>query len=251
MSAQERKSGIVRVSKRENGYAVIDTYFLSDDRLSFKAKGVLSYLLSKPNGWQVFVADLVKRSKDGRDSVYSALRELEAAGYVERRQMRDEQTQRITGVETIVYERPIMDEPGADIPHTEIPDKDEPITDKPTQVINDLSITDSKRKVSKSAEIILDTLAKELRKLPLNDTSSLYEFYFEDIYAMLTRRFPGQLEPEVIRIAGERYFNKAIDMRTGLPKIDVSSPTGLFFDVYNEALAECQAKSYRNKNIHE
>lgn len=243
MSAQERKSGIVRVSKRENGYAIIDTHFLSDDRLSFKAKGVLSYLLSKPNGWQVYVADLVKRSKDGRDAVYSALRELEAAGYVERRQTRDEQTQRITGVETIVYERPIMDEPG-----TENPDKDEPLTDKPTQVINDLSITDSKRKVSKSAETILDTLAKELRKLPLNDTSTLYEFYFEDIYAMLTRRFPGQLDPEVIRIAGERYFNKAIDMRTGLPKIDVSSPTGLYFDVYSEALAEWQARKYKLNN---
>lgn len=62
---------------------------------------------------------------------------------------------------------------------------------------------------------------------------------------MLTRRFPDQLEPEAIRIAGERYFNKVIDLRTGLPKIDVSSPTGLFFDVYSEALAEWIAVKYK------
>ncbi|MDU7472120.1 MAG: helix-turn-helix domain-containing protein [Paenibacillus macerans] len=87
--AAVNKGGIVRVSKRDSSYAIIDPYFLSDERLSWKAKGLLGYLLSKPSNWRVYVSDLVKRSKDGKDAVYSALKELEAAGYIERRQLRD------------------------------------------------------------------------------------------------------------------------------------------------------------------
>jgi DNA-binding MarR family transcriptional regulator len=88
---------------------ILDPFFLSDERLTWKAKGLLAYLLSKPSNWRVYIADLVKRSKDGRDAVYSAIKELETCGYVERRQTRDE-ANRITGMETVIYERPIIDD---------------------------------------------------------------------------------------------------------------------------------------------
>ncbi|ANA80168.1 helix-turn-helix domain-containing protein [Paenibacillus glucanolyticus] len=242
--------GIVRVQKRDNGYTILDPYFLSDDRLSWKAKGLLAYLLSKPSNWRVYIADLVKRSKDGRDAVYSAIKELENCGYVERRQTRDE-ANRITGMETVIYERPIIDDPDPDLPHTDIPDVEKPKTEKPTQVINDLNITDFKREIDKSDnDAILQALAKALRKLPLNDTASLYDHYFEDTYAMLTRRFSGQLEAEVIALAADRYFTKAVDLRTGLPKSSVYSPVGVFHDCYGEALAEWRAAQFKmNKSV--
>lgn len=237
-------SGIVRVSKRDSGYAIIDPFFLSDERLSWKAKGILGYLLSKPSNWKVFVSDLVKRAKDGRDAVYSALKELEAAGYVERRQARDE-FERITGIETVIYERPVVD-----FVHAEIPDTEKSPTDIPTQVINDLNNTDFKKEIDKTVtpqdeSTILQSLAKTLRKLPLNDTSSLYDHYFEDIYAMITRRFGESVEAEAIVLAGERYFQKAIDMATGLPKASVYSPTGIFYDCYLEGDAELRAKRFK------
>lgn len=50
--AAVNKGGIVRVSKRDSSYAIIDPYFLSDERLSWKAKGLLGYLLSKPTNWR-------------------------------------------------------------------------------------------------------------------------------------------------------------------------------------------------------
>lgn len=243
----KQTGGIVRVSKRESGYTIMDPYFLSDERLSWKGKGVLAYLLSKPSNWRVFVSDLVKRSKDGRDAVYSALKELEQAGYVERKQSRDE-SNRITGMETVIYERPILDDPDPDFPHTEIPDVGKPHAEKPTQVSIDLNNLDSKREVNKSAnESILQALAKALHRLPLNDTSSLYDFYFADIYAMLTRRFSGQLEAEVIDLAADRYFQKAVDLRTGLPNPSVYSPVGVFYDAYSEALAEWEALRFKRK----
>lgn len=245
MSTQS--GGIVRVSKRESGYTIMDPYFLSDERLSWKSKGVLAYLLSKPSNWRVFVSDLVKRSKDGRDAVYSALKELEQAGYVERRQTRDE-SNRITGMETVIYERPIVEDPDPDFPHTEIPDVAKPNAEKTTQVINNLKTTDSKREINKSAnEAILQALAKALHRLPLNDTATLYDFYFADIYAMLTRRFSDRLEADVIVLAADRYFQKAVDLRTGLPKPSVYSPVGVFYDAYAEALAEWEAANFKRK----
>ncbi|EGG36527.1 helix-turn-helix domain-containing protein [Paenibacillus sp. HGF5] len=239
--------GIVRVSKRDSGYTILDPYFLSDDRLTWKAKGLLAYLLSKPSNWRVYIADLVKRSKDGRDAVYSAIKELETCGYVERRQTRDE-SNRITGMETVIYERPIIDDPDPDFPQTDIPYMEESRTDKPTQVINDLNNNDFKREIDKSAnDAILQALAKALRKLPLNDTATLYDHYFEDTYAMLTRRFSGQLEAEVIALAADRYFTKAVDLRTGLPKPSVYSPVGVFHDAYAEALAEWEAVQFKRR----
>lgn len=239
--------GIVRVSKRESGYTILDPYFLSDERLTWKAKGLLAYLLSKPSNWRVYIADLVKRSKDGRDAVYSAIKELETCGYVERRQTRDE-SNRITGMETVIYERPIIDDPGPDFSQTDIPYMEESHTDKPTQVINDLNNNDFKREIDKGAnDAILQALAKALNKLPLNDTATLFDQYFADIYAMLTRRFSGQLEPEVIRLAADRYFQKAVDLRTGLPKPSVYSPVGVFHDCYAEALAEWTAVKFKRK----
>lgn len=240
--------GIVRVQKRDSGYTILDPFFLSDERLTWKAKGLLAYLLSKPSNWRVYIADLVKRSKDGRDAVYSAIKELETCGYVERRQTRDE-ANRITGMETVIYERPIIDDPGPELPITEKPDMEKPKTEKPTQVINDLNITDFKREIDKSDnDAILHALAKALRKLPLNDTASLYDHYFEDTYAMLTRRFSGQLEAEVIALAADRYFTKAVDLRTGLPKPSVYSPVGIFHDCYAEAMAEWKAVQFKRRN---
>jgi DNA-binding transcriptional ArsR family regulator len=96
---------IVRVSRRET-FAVLDKYFIdNDDRLSWKAKGILTYLLAKPDNWRVCVADIAKRAQDGPRAVYSGLKELEQAGYVRRFVNRDAKG-RITSWEIVVYERP-------------------------------------------------------------------------------------------------------------------------------------------------
>jgi hypothetical protein len=96
---------IVRVSRRET-FAVLDKYFIdNDDRLSWKAKGILTYLLAKPDNWRVCVADIAKRAQDGPRAVYSGLKELEQTGYVRRFVNRDDKG-RITSWEIVVYERP-------------------------------------------------------------------------------------------------------------------------------------------------
>jgi hypothetical protein len=113
-----RSATIIRVVKnRDNPYVVIHQGVFLDPRLSWKAKGLLGYFLSRPDDWTIQVRDLVRRSRDGRDSVYAGLAELKAAGYVEQRVLR-QPNGRIAQVEYVVYEQP-QDAPAA-------PDSDTP-----------------------------------------------------------------------------------------------------------------------------
>lgn len=72
---------IYRIARRENPYVQIDHRVLEDERLSWRAKGLLAYLLSKPVDWQIVSEDLLKKSTDGRESIQSAMRELRDCGY--------------------------------------------------------------------------------------------------------------------------------------------------------------------------
>jgi len=72
---------IIKVKKRLDPYARIDNRALTDERLSYRARGVLAYLLSKPNNWEVFTDDVIKRGQEGRDAVRAAFRELQTCGY--------------------------------------------------------------------------------------------------------------------------------------------------------------------------
>ncbi|MFH5884090.1 hypothetical protein ACG2F4_07245 [Halalkalibaculum sp. DA3122] len=79
---------IIKIKKRTNNFAQIDKRSLEDDRLSWKAKGILAYLLSKPDNWEVVIDDLQKHATDGRDSCRTGLRELEEKGYIRKHQER-------------------------------------------------------------------------------------------------------------------------------------------------------------------
>jgi hypothetical protein len=63
-------------------FARVKRAMLEAQNLSWKAKGILSYLLGKPDNWQLKEADLINRGNDGRDSVRSGIAELQSAGYL-------------------------------------------------------------------------------------------------------------------------------------------------------------------------
>lgn len=102
----ERLDEIIRVKKRPSNFVMMDKTFLEDNRLSFKAKGILAYLLSKPDNWKVITKNLVNASSDGEYSVYSGLKELKKYGYFEKIPIRNEQGTRIVRWESVIYEVP-------------------------------------------------------------------------------------------------------------------------------------------------
>jgi len=80
---KDRPQTIFRVAKnKDNPYVMIDKRPLENTLLSWKAKGLLAYLLSRPDDWEIILGDLIKRSTDGESAVRSALKELRSIGHV-------------------------------------------------------------------------------------------------------------------------------------------------------------------------
>ena len=74
---------IVRSEKSVNQpFTRIDNRLISDAQLTFAARGLMCFLLSKPNKWNVVKEHLVNSSPGGITSINNLLRELEEAGYV-------------------------------------------------------------------------------------------------------------------------------------------------------------------------
>ncbi len=74
---------IFRVKKNpDNPYVMIDKRPIENRELSWKAKGILAYLLSRPDDWEIWILDLVNRSTDGESAVRAGLRELRKAGHL-------------------------------------------------------------------------------------------------------------------------------------------------------------------------
>ena len=96
---------VFRVEHIHN-YTVMSNHHLRDKRLSLKAKGLLSMALSLPDSWEYSVRGLAAICKESVDAIRAAVRELEAAGYIIRRQKRGENG-RIIDIEYIIYEKPV------------------------------------------------------------------------------------------------------------------------------------------------
>lgn len=94
-----------RVVKRDR-YTTIDRATLNDERLSFKARGILVWLLDKPDDWRCASDEIARAGLEGREAVRTALNELAEHGYLVRSRHRDPATGRISTVST-VYERPV------------------------------------------------------------------------------------------------------------------------------------------------
>jgi hypothetical protein len=103
---------IVRAGRRHR-FVIIDQRAIEDTRLSWAARGLLGYLLSRPDDWKVLVKDLRKRGDLGRDGIYRLLRELRDAGYMRFVRARD-QHGRIRGGTYFVQE--IATPPDPDLP---------------------------------------------------------------------------------------------------------------------------------------
>lgn len=108
---------IIRAPRR-NRYLVLDQRIVDDTRLSWAARGMLAYLLSRPDNWEVRVKDLQRRGNLGRDGTYKLISDLRSTGYVEFQQARDARGC-IRGGSYIVREIP-------NPPHPESPDTDVP-----------------------------------------------------------------------------------------------------------------------------
>lgn len=158
-------SSTIRRAKKDadNPYRAIRRATFEDSRLSWEARGLLGYLLVKPDDWKINVSNLVNQSPGGRDRVYRILSELIEHHYIQRTEIRI--SGKISGYEYVVFEEPYTEEPdeiqSSPVgPDTEKPDTVEPLPEKPYTV---LPYTEkayiSKEEVSSKKETTTNTTA--------------------------------------------------------------------------------------------
>ena len=108
---------IFRVKKTRD-FTIMSNHHLRDKKLSLKAKGLLSLILSLPEDWDYTLKGLSYICKEGVDAVRMAVKELEDAGYIERRRFRNERGQ-LKSIEYIIHEVPETEEDTIEEPKSE------------------------------------------------------------------------------------------------------------------------------------
>ncbi|AJG73595.1 DnaD domain protein (plasmid) [Bacillus thuringiensis] len=114
-----------RVSKDKN-YTTINNTGLKDERLTWKAKGILAYILSLPDDWVFYMEEVATHAKDKLDSLKSGMKELKEHGYVKRFPVKDEKG-KIIRWETIIYEVPQGEYPLVENPPVGKPPVENPL----------------------------------------------------------------------------------------------------------------------------
>lgn len=150
--------GKVRVHKTSN-FTVMSNYHFKEKKMSLKAKGLLSLMLSLPDDWNYSIPGLVTLSKDGKDGVMTALAELEEFGYLTRERITNSKGQ-YAGIEYNIFEEPQKDFPISEKPISDKQNSEKPTSEKPLQ-LNTNSINHLYNKLF----MLLNTKDEQLLKL--------------------------------------------------------------------------------------
>ena len=147
--------------ERNKGYTVMSNHHLRNKDLTLKAKGLLSQMLSLPEDWDYTLAGLSCINRESIDAIRTAVWELEKAGYITRRQGRDEKG-KMTAIEYTIYEQPqppelenpILENPTAGNPILENPTTDNPTSENPMQLNKDIQRTNLPKKEKSNTDLL-------------------------------------------------------------------------------------------------
>lgn len=219
-------------AKKETNYTVLDNTFIKDCSLSWKAKGVMTYLLSLPEDWEIYLSELQNHATDGRDSLQNALKELIEKGYLVKIQKKDEKG-RFTNNIFIIYEKPLTEKPLSEKSFTENP----PLQNTNRQSTNiqstDISIAVTEKSVSTPAPKKQKHIFGEYKKVKLTDDEfeklktdygeqrTLQAIQYLDEYkAMKGKKYQSDY------LALRKWVFKALDEKQPFMKNDVYTGNG-------------------------
>lgn len=189
---------VFRINKTRD-FTIMSNSHFKEKKMSLKAKGLLSLMLSLPDDWQYNLKGLVTLSKDGKDSVMAGLAELEEFGYLRRERTKDE-SGKFSGIVYHIYETPQKENPISENPNTDMPNNEKPNSEEPHQLstkgINNLSNQELKEFESEEDEIyeILSEISD----------SELRELYTD--YVIQRRESGSPLTPKGLRMLIVRGF---------------------------------------------
>lgn len=149
---------IIRSTRPESNFYLLDKTISEDKKLSWAARGLLIFLLGKPDNWRVSVEYLSQQTnesakKTGKQGIYSLLDELIDVGYVVRsdKQAHDEKTGFLLGYDYTVYDSPCRPEPYKAEPYKAEPYKDKPYKAEPYKANHPLTSIDTNQGLSETS----------------------------------------------------------------------------------------------------
>ena len=203
------------INKKEN-FTSIHNKLINDSRISLKAKGIMLYMLSKPENWKYNPKEIAKNSKDGLDSVYSGIKELIEAGYISRTRHSDGTVDYFVFED--VEENDIVDFSKKENPNRENPNRENPNRENPDVY---------KRKNTNKERIIVNTeLKKETSKSDIDDfinSQDKSEEYKELLFEFLKYRKKIR---DTVKTIGPiklllKHFKTEADLREALEYMDL------------------------------
>ena len=170
---------VIRVIKNKN-YTTISNQLFKNKTISLKAKGLMAYLLSLPNEWELSINGIVACSKEGRAAISSTIKELIESGYIERETIRDKG--KFVGYDYFVFEQP----------KAEKPITVKPITDNRIQISKEvIKERINKNTLSKSEKFKAEVFSYEYPKDMLNDFYS----YWSEPRSKTNKRMRWEYQP--------------------------------------------------------
>ena len=181
---------VFKIEKTKD-FTVMSNYHLRDKNLSYKAKGLLSFMLSLPEDWDYSLKGLCSISKENRDATRSTLKELQQNHYLEIEKVRGDKG--YFEYNYLIYEKPHFvdidnekSSPDMEIPHLDIPDVEE------HPQIN-TNIINTNKQIDKDDKTISSFfVAEEHNRLTLEliETNYINEedsqiFYYDDLFEKL------------------------------------------------------------------
>lgn len=231
------------VVKKKDNFTTVHNNLILDEKLSWKAKGLLIYMLSRPTGWKYKSAEIAKNSTDGRDSVRNGLKELVENKYISRQKNSDgsltyyifEDSQQNNIKDYL--QKPKLENPSLEKPETENPKLENPKLDNP-------SLYKRKNTNNKRIIVIKEYIYKGEKFL---ETYSDFKNMRDDIKKPMTERAEKILLTKLKKLAGENNEELAI-------KILEQSILNNWQDIYplkeenNANGSNGYKKSYQSKN---
>ncbi|QYY44738.1 helix-turn-helix domain-containing protein (plasmid) [Aneurinibacillus thermoaerophilus] len=153
--------------KKEKDYVAIQKVALRDKELSWKAKGIHTYMLSLPDDWTFHIEEIATHAKDGVDSLRAGLKELKEKGYLQRYPVKE--NGKIVRWETHVFEtpqipeveKPLMEKPHVENPEVEKPQMESPHEANPMLLNNDLELSNELTKKDRLIDSEIQAHAQE------------------------------------------------------------------------------------------
>ena len=178
---------VFKIEKTKD-YTIMSNYHLRDKSLSYKAKGLLSFMLSLPEDWDYSLNGLVAISKESRDGIRSILKELQEQHYLEIEKYRNYKG--LFEYNYLIYEIPHYIKLNKEVinPDMENPHLDSPNMEKMIQINTNKQNT--KKQIDKDDKRILNDskhhyLTEELIRNKYIACDDSQVFYYDKLFEQL------------------------------------------------------------------